>query len=332
MRYSGLPHRFKVRWLALGGGHDMIAQRGAAGQPSHRITAAMLAPRLLCSAVVRWFMAKRVRKWPTLAELPPLPRLPSKPTYTTVTIHDKKTHKTRYLGEEYGIHSVSFDDADERAPDCAIAYNQLFDSAISRLKEAGEKTAAADILKSVETTQPGDERAQLVALNDWWLDIANRRGIISPLSMAARFLLTSEVAMSVLAQPAVEPTKDDPHRGDIDLDRKMLVMCDFAHAWHLWHMEVFGEHADAYSGQLQKKHLAKGAGATKARARRRDDIILRCVIDILPESASHIANHRFKTVNAALKDANLPTIKSQRAFAKHITRIKKAGNRKPGGK
>jgi hypothetical protein len=84
-------------------------------------------------------MAKRVRKWPTLAELPPLPRLPSRPTYTTVAVHDKKTSKTKYLGEEYGIHSVSFDPADERAPDCAIAYNQLCEAALSRLKEAGEK-------------------------------------------------------------------------------------------------------------------------------------------------------------------------------------------------
>jgi len=80
--------------------------------------------------------------------------------------------------------------------------------------------------------------------------------------------------MFVLAQPAAEPTKDNPLKGEIDLDRKMGVMCEFAHAWHCWHMEVFSEHADAYSGQLQKKHLAKGAGATKARARRRDDIIL----------------------------------------------------------
>jgi hypothetical protein len=266
-------------------------------------------------------MAKRVRKWPTLAELPPLPRLPSRPTYTTVAVHDKKTSKTKYLGEEYGIHSVSFDPADERAPDCAIAYNQLCEAALSRLKEAGEKNAA-DIIKSLETRQPGDEGAQVVALNGWWLDIANRRGVISPLSMAARFLFTSRGAMFVLAQPLAEPTKDNPLRGEIDLDRKMLVMCEFAHAWHHWHMEVFGEHADAYSGQLQKKHLAKGAGATKARARRRDDIILRCVSDVISKSAAHISYHRLGNVNAALQEAGLTTFRSKAALAKQITRIK----------
>ena len=145
--------------------------------------------------------------------------------------------------------------------------------------------------------------------------------------MAADFLKSSLLSDVVLAQPTAEASTSDPDARERDLDRKKVVMCDFARLWHRWHAEVFGEHADAYSGQLQKKHLAKGAGAIKVRARRRDDIIQRCVIDILSESASRIANHRFKTVNEALKDANLPTIKSQLAFAKHITRIKKAGNR-----
>jgi len=52
-------------------------------------------------------MAKRVRKRPTLAELPPLPRLPSTRRIRRLRSTIRRPTKTTYLGDEYGIHSVS---------------------------------------------------------------------------------------------------------------------------------------------------------------------------------------------------------------------------------
>ena len=48
-----------------------------------------------------------------------------------------------------------------------------------------------------------------------------RRGFLSPLSMAARFLATGYGIRMVLAQPTAESTEDDPDGRENDLERKL---------------------------------------------------------------------------------------------------------------
>jgi len=241
------------------------------------------------------------------------------PPYTIDQKLNKATGEVIAYRERYGLHeaAVSFDGADQRAPDCVLIHSQLYEAALDALTRAREKTPAA-VLTGIQTS----ERATIVALHEWWHDIAQRWGILSRPAMAAAFLRSTLLSDVVLAQPTAEASTNDPEARERDLYRKKNVMCDFAHLWHRWHMEVFGEHADAYTGLLQKMHLAKGSQATHATARRGDDIILRCVSDMISKTAAYIAYHRLGRVNAALQKAGLTAIKSEAALAKRITRIK----------
>ena len=245
------------------------------------------------------------------------------PPYATYQRLNKATGEVIAYREQYGLHeaAVSFDGTDQRAPDCVLIHSQLYEAALDALTRAREKTPAA-VLAGIQTSRPNGERATIVVLCEWWRDIAQRRGILSRPAMAAAFLRSTLLGDVVLAQPTDEASTDDPEARERDLYRKKIVMCDFAHSWHRWHMEVFGEHAFAYTGLLQKKHLAKGTQATHATTLRGDDIILRCVSDMISKTAAHIAYHRLGRVNAELQKAGLTAIKSEAALAKRITRIK----------
>jgi hypothetical protein len=243
-------------------------------------------------------------------------RATRQPEKTSGSLLDQSGEEVGYF-DAYGIYRSEIRENDP--PPSSLSGSAFVRKLKQLVESAREELAAAGELIDLEITNAPavalakDRRAATSrALHDWFVDILERHDVRGRLQIAARFL----VAWRELWQFDDDEANFLTHR---------MVACFFADAWHEWHMEVFGEHANAYSGQQQQKHLAKGTKATKAAARRQRDIILRCVSDIISESAGYIAYHRLGRVNAALQEAGLTTL-SKGALAKRITRIRRHEN------
>ena len=226
------------------------------------------------------------------------------------------------LREWYGIHEIvhsSPKGAKEGTPECIIVLEDLRVAALNLLKGAGEKMPV-DIVGSVEK----DVRTIFEELYNWTLDIEKRHGFLSPLSMAARFLATGYGIRMVLTQPTAELTEDDPDGRENDLERKFGLMAEFAHVWHPWHMEVFGEHAAAYGGLRHETSLLK---ATQSRQKGKE-IREQCLMQYLNGrdeiSAGKIADGHYGSINAHLSGAGLRKFPSKDALKRAVLRARRA--------
>jgi hypothetical protein len=105
---------------------------------------------------------------------------------------------------------------------------------------------------------------------------------------------------------------------------RLSAVCSFAAAWHIWYMEVFGEHGAAYSAQLTSDSLRKGPSAIKASQKARRSVILSVVGDLLGEGrpCSFIAKNRHEKVNAALAIAGQQAFRSVSALSRELERIR----------
>jgi hypothetical protein len=234
--------------------------------------------------------------------------------------NEKATGKILDRRERYGIHEVhhSTEGGDESgAPNCIDVLEDLRCAAMKFLEQAGEGVPVK-ILEKIEKERPGDARAMMEALYKWSEDIKERYFSLSPQSMAARFFLSGFGVRMVIAQPTAESTEDNPDGREDDLERKMMAVAEFAHAWHVWHLEVSGEHAAAYAGlhRLDKANLKRQAGKES-----REQHLARYLKGRESISASKIAKE-LKTVNAYLSESELRRFPSADALKKFIERLR----------
>lgn len=253
-------------------------------------------------------------------------RTSAPPHYTLETI-DKATGKVLDRMERYGIHEahhLSEGPNESGTPECIVVFEDLRCAAINLLKQAGEGVPFK-LLETIEK-ESGDVRAMMEALHKWSEDISGRYSSLSPLSMAARFFMIGYGVRGVLVQPTAESTEHNPDGRENDLERKMMVVAEFAHVWHRWHMEVFGEHAAAYGGLTR---LVKANQSRQVGKESRERHLARYLEGRENISASKIAD-QLKTVNAYLSEKGLRSFPSTGALKKAVERLRqkaKSGKR-----
>jgi hypothetical protein len=217
----------------------------------------------------------------------------------------------------YGIHTTEIPYPPRTVINPALArLTELTTAARKELATAGEQTDE-QVIATYNGTMPAD------ALLKWASEVGRRSfeagsGFHSRRVMAAQFL----ARLSRVKAPSLPPRQ--PGFDEVAQLTRLSAVCSFAAAWHLWHMEVFGEHGAAYSGQLTSDSLRKGPAAIKARQEARRSAILSVVGELLGEGrpCSFIAKNRYEKVNAALAIAGQRAFRSVSALSRELERIR----------
>src|SRR5262245_41184744 len=294
-----------------------------------------------------WFMAKRARKRPVGSVRPTstntsgerqggIVRRQGEPPRTK---KDKfaMPHRVRHTistrggkiiawHEQYGIHEISSDDYDDQAPPkFFLEFRRLAEAAFELLRKHGEKSSG-EIAKEILSTRPNNPGTAInEALFNWWLDIGRRHGPLSPAQMAARFQMTWRAVKHELERAYPETTGNRPKRAEVDLHTRLWTVYAFSAAWHEWHMEVYGEHVDAFKGRRQKEGLAKGVQKIDARKRKRLDVLLDAIKAWSNLTPGQIVTSepRRAHINTKLREAGFSEMKAP-ALKHAIWRARKA--------
>lgn len=168
----------------------------------------------------------------------------------------------------------------------------LFKAANRLLHEAGEPTYF-DIVKDTQARKQSVQKLQ-----QWALELALRHGYLSPLTLAAEYL----VAKDVLAQAG----------GKIGDAWPAIIR--FAQAYHWLHIEVSGIHSMAAGFARGSESLATGPFAKAKRAEAAEEIVSqeyqvfrkRETRDSHRRNATHVAAVILKSVNESLIANQLP--------------------------
>jgi hypothetical protein len=252
------------------------------------------------------------------------------------------THKTEIVydadgnpkiwRERYGIHAIEVYLPSEPKFLPRETLDRLVEAARAELALAGVQSDLEIIAAA------SDAASGFAALLAWGENIADRTfensgifekggtfekggGLLSRSLLAARFL----IAMHDLQMPS--PKLEGADRIEADLFSRFMRAVAFANAWHYWHLEVFGEHARAFGGLQRDESLAKGPTIRKTKKEIRRSVILR--LDDDTETASYIADYRFKSINISLEAHGLKPFKEKPALRRELQRIRRERKQQP---
>jgi hypothetical protein len=172
-------------------------------------------------------------------------------------INDPVTGEEIGWRETYGIHSLEILPMEENRVPGPPLYVREFDrlavTARYELRAAGEQTDQ-EIAEPFELQTLGgvrDDRPTHDALINWFEGIILRRGKLSRLSLAAKFLVAERI-MVLTNRPPSDPAG-------------RLAAWSFAQAWGDWHMEISGVHAhemhDDQGGEKENPRRGYFAGS-----------------------------------------------------------------------
>jgi hypothetical protein len=161
------------------------------------------------------------------------------------------THWIYY--ESRGIRTVRLDGKPEDTPEFMRRTRYLCTVADRLLERAGEKTPS-QLLR--EASQ--DSAVVLVA---WTAMIGARYGVLSPVYLAAQYL----GILQVTTETIVNDTNTT-----LEKLTQVAALCE---AWHWFHMEVYGEHKDAFQGKRTQENLAASSRARSDKKEKRKEII-----------------------------------------------------------
>jgi hypothetical protein len=223
------------------------------------------------------------------------------------------------LRERRGIRDfvLRFGSKEPRQP--SDTARQLAAVARALLRKAGERSLD-EVIENANATKANDpDEAMRTSLLSWYGDVAARRGVLSPITLAVKFLGIQYLVIRLTASSIDEQSSD----ADVEMERRINQILGLCDAWHWFHMEAFGEHDRAFSGMTSRKSLAKGPASLRATARARSEVIRSCISGSANVSSSELARHRFKTINNELARNNLQQFETQMALAKAIQRLRR---------
>jgi hypothetical protein len=243
---------------------------------------------------------------------------------TTRKIYPKEKPGTLYY-ERRGIREISIPTSDARAAgqfqkEDPESIAKLLNNCAHRLLERAGERKIKDVLGDAVASGANDLEANRSALLGWYANVAARRGLLSPIAMAAKFLSVQYITMHIVAD-GVDVERPDAAE---EMDRRVKQILGFADAWHAWRLEAFGEHVQAFAGKTNKANLAKGKPAIHEKKRNRDDVILQVIGGMIGKPAPYISRYRFEEVNHVLSESGLDQFPSTGAFIKAVQRLQKS--------
>jgi hypothetical protein len=220
------------------------------------------------------------------------------------------------LRERRGIRdfTLRFGQESQQASDTA---RKLSAVAHALLRKAGERSID-EVIDNATKAQDPDEAIR-TSLLSWYGDVAARRGVLSPITLAVNFLSLQYLAVKQIASGIDESSSD----AEAEMERRINQIMGLCDAWHWFHMEAFGEHDRAFVGLTSRESLAKGPASRRAKAGPRSEVVRSCISDSAGVSASELARRRFKTINNALAQRKLQPFKTGMALATAIRRLRR---------
>src|SRR5262249_36191219 len=137
------------------------------------------------------------------------------------------------------------------------------------LRKAGERSLD-EVIGNADATKAHDpDEAIRTSLLSWYGDVAARRGVLSPITLAVKFLGLQFLAIKLIASGIDENSSD----AEVEMERRINQIISLCDAWHWFHMEAFGEHVRAFAGVTSRESLAKGPASRRAKAGPRNELV-----------------------------------------------------------
>jgi hypothetical protein len=152
---------------------------------------------------------------------------------------------------------------------------RVLNRAAQRLfEEAKEKTLdqVIDEAAAAATTEAGTDwrMVDAEAINHWLTGIISRHGALSPISVAAQFLIERRNIIARLVENvpgaqlgAIDSVASDKFAEDMEELFKHIYV--FADAWHWWRMELHGDHQRLLDAHSVAASRQKGAASNQKR-------------------------------------------------------------------
>jgi len=205
----------------------------------------------------------------------------------------------------------------EYPPDIARV---LYEAAERFFEKTNEKTLDQVLYEAAATTVTGTDplMRDAKAIDSWLADLVHRHGALSPISVAAQFLVESRNVITHLvenmpgAQLAIGSATADKIAEDVARLFKHIYL--FADAWHWWRMEVHGDHQRLLDAHSVVASRQKGAASNQKKKSVRSHVIAEVVAnwkkannDKHPDPVQ-IAGDIFDEVRGRLKPLNAGSI------------------------
>jgi hypothetical protein len=184
-------------------------------------------------------------------------------------------------------------------------------------EKANEKTLNQVLSEAAATTGAGADPLMVdaEAIDNWLAGIMSRHGALSPVSVAAQFLIQIRNIISRLVETvpgaqldAIDNAASDKFTEDMEELFKHIYI--FADAWHWWRMELHGDHQRLLDAHSIAASRQRGAASNRNKKSVRGRIIAEAVAkwkeansDERPDPA-RIAGDIFEEVRGRLKPLN----------------------------
>jgi hypothetical protein len=208
----------------------------------------------------------------------------------------------------------------EHPPDMA---HLLYTAAERFFEKANEKTLDQVLYEAAAITGTGTDplMRDAKAIDNWLADLVHRHGALSPISVAAQFLVESRNIITHLvknvpgAQLAIGSATADKIAEDVARLFKHIYL--FADAWHWWRMELHGDHQRLLDAHSVAASRQKGAASNQKKKSARTNVIAEAVAkwkkannDTDPDPV-RIAGEIFEEVRIHLKPLNVGAVTSE---------------------
>jgi len=233
--------------------------------------------------------------------------------------------------EQRGLRELSFDGVNltsADAPEKKVKF--LLEAAHRLLSRTGEESFQTVLKHAREYNSHDPERHVQISLREWLADIIRRRGVLSPVTLAAKFLIQHHsilVGLTAWVDGAdKDQITDEAYKKFInaapDLFGMIYHLCD---AWYWFRLELEGNHTRLIEARGAEASRQKGADVAKALALKRSAIILEVIRkrpSLQNKAVSFIAKNVRPGVEAAFKAAGLAqeTEQSDEAFERMVRR------------
>lgn len=220
-------------------------------------------------------------------------------------------HTEKPLGQKSIIDS---EDPLEKASALNKAAERIFE-------DANEKTLDQVLGEAAATTGAGADPLILDAgaIDNWLAGIMHRHGALSPISVAAQFLIERRNIISRLVEnvpgaqlDAIDHATSDKFAEDMEQLFKHIYL--FADAWHWWRLELHGDHQRLLDARSVAASRQKGAASNQKKKSVRRHVIAEAVAkwkgannDKRPDPV-RIAGDIFEEVRAHLKPLNAGSV------------------------
>ena len=212
-------------------------------------------------------------------------------------------------------------------------------------EEANEKTLDQVLGEAAATTGAGTDplMRDAKAIDNWLAGIISRHGALSPISVAAQFLIQKHNIISRLVENVPGAQLDAIDSATADkfaeyMEELFKHIYIFADAWHWWRMELHGDHQRLLDAHSVAASRQKGAASNQKKKSVRRHVIAEAVAkwkkannDKHPDPV-RIAGDIFEEVRVHLKPLNAGSVtllRSRQSNSGPPTEPRAYGRRKP---